>query len=117
MYKLLLKASAAKNEESIALLIRLLYQVLVERRKVLTRNRQLAFVKRSACVSLTLQHHGALGVLSLIRNTLQLSKGSEALLDTEEKAGDGSYRSEVNDPEHCNPNSAALWELAALQVK
>lgn len=90
-------------------------QVLINRRKRVTQNRLIAFVKRISTLALQLQHHGALGILGVVKTIFQLSKTADILRDTDSNCGDGFYQPEFDEPEFCNAHCTALWELAALQ--
>lgn len=50
----------------------------------------------------------------MIRNTLQLNKYVDVLLDTDETFGTGKFLPELDDPEYCNAGSTALYELVPL---
>lgn len=40
----------------------------------------------------------------------------DILLDVDSSLGQGIYDPFLEEPEHCNASSTALWELAALHV-
>lgn len=46
----------------------------------------------------------------------QTHKNTECLLDVDPSYGQGIYNAELQEPEHSNAGSTALWELPALQV-
>ena len=116
LYKNLLNVHAGKNHEDAEIIVRTLVEVLIHRRKRVTQNRLIAFVKRIATLSLQLQHNGTLAILGIIKSIFQLGKSADILLDTDAHAGDGFYQPELEEPEYCNAHCTALWEIVALQV-
>ncbi|XP_044010019.1 nucleolar complex protein 3 homolog, partial [Aphidius gifuensis] len=115
LYKNLLSINAGKNQQDCLIIIKILIQVLINRRKKITQNRLIAFIKRIATMSLQLQHHGSLGLLGIIKIIMHLTKSIEGLLDTDANSGDGFYQPELDEPECCNAYCTSLWELVALQ--
>lgn len=51
-----------------------------------------------------------------MNNFFQTNKNTESLLDVDPSYGQGIYDAELQEPEHSNAGSTALWELPALQV-
>lgn len=115
LYRNLLNISAGKNENDCEIIIKILVQVLINRRKKFSQNRLIAFIKRISTLSLQLQHHGALGLLGIIKIIMQLTKTIDILVDTDANSGDGFYQPELDEPECCNAHCTSLWELVALQ--
>lgn len=115
LYKHLLNVHCGKTQTETEIILKTLIQVLINRRKRITQKRLLAFVKRMTTLALQLQHHGALGLLGIIKQIMQLSKATNILLDTDCSNGDGVYQPEIEDPEYCNADSTALWELVPMQ--
>lgn len=116
--------------------------MLTRRRKQVSLQRALAFVKRLSTLSLHVLPNASVGVLAATRATLQVSASMcsvtmtthaavwiqmtpftsfqsfpkcDLLLDNEGH-GNGIYLPELDEPEHCNAQNTALWELHALQV-
>ena len=116
LYKNLLNVHAGKSNSEIDIVLKVLVQSLIKRHKNITQNRLIAFVKRIATMALGLQHHGALGALSVIKTIMQLGKAAYILLDTDGGVGDGIFLPELEEPEYCNAQTTALWEISALQV-
>ncbi|XP_076301364.1 nucleolar complex protein 3 [Lasioglossum baleicum] len=115
LYKNLINIHCGKTQPESEILIKILVQALIQRRKRITQNRLIAFLKRMAIVSLQSQHNTALSILGIIKQTMQLGKTANILLDTDCSTGDGFYQPELEEPECCNAHCTALWELAALQ--
>ncbi|XP_034935770.1 nucleolar complex protein 3 homolog [Chelonus insularis] len=115
LYRILLDIDLTTSPENCEILIKCLVLSLINRRKRVTQNRLIAFIKRIMIMSLQLHHHEALGFLGIIRSLFQKCKFVDILLDTDSNVGDGCYQPELEEPEHSNASCAALWELAALQ--
>ncbi|XP_011297136.1 nucleolar complex protein 3 homolog [Fopius arisanus] len=115
LYKQLFNIHAGKTQRDCRIVVDILHQVLIQRRKKVSQNRLIAFVKRIITISLQMQHHGTLGLLGLIKSIMQLNKNVDLLLDTDNTAGEGLYQPELDEPEYCNAHRSALWELVPLQ--
>ncbi|KAK9294565.1 hypothetical protein QLX08_010869 [Tetragonisca angustula] len=115
LYKTLLNIHCGKTHPEMEILIKILIQALIHRRKRVTQSRLVAFIKRIAILTLQLQHNSALGILGIIKQSMQLGKTLDILLDTDYSTGDGFYQAELEEPEYCNAHCSALWELTALQ--
>lgn len=116
LYKNLLNIHCGKTQAEIEIILRTLIQVIINRRKRISSKRLVAFVKRMINLTLQLQHNGVLGLLSIVKQIMQLGKAVDVLLDTDYTSGDGFYQPEIEDPEYCNAHCSALWELVVLQV-
>ncbi|KAI4504694.1 hypothetical protein M0802_000244 [Mischocyttarus mexicanus] len=115
LYKNLLNVHFGKTQNETEIILKTLIQVLIIRRKRISPKRLIAFVKRMTTLTLQLQHNGALGLLCIIKQIMQLGKTVDVLLDTDYSSGDGFYQPEIEDPEYCNAHCSALWELVDLQ--
>lgn len=114
LYRNLLVINAGKNHSDLLIILRTLNEVLIKRRKNMSHHRMLAFVKRLMTLSMQLMHHGTTSCLGIIKTVLQLTSSLEIILDTDTSVGSGRYKPELNDPEYCNANCTALYEVAAL---
>jgi nucleolar complex protein 3 len=45
---------------------------------------------------------------------MQTHKQTDMLLDLDTSSGSGTFLAELEEPEHCNAGSTALWELHSL---
>ncbi|KAH8278791.1 hypothetical protein KR018_009522, partial [Drosophila ironensis] len=113
-YRNMLVVTAGKNHDDFAIILRTLDEVLVKRRRNMSQQRLMAFVKRLLTGSLHLLHNGTLATLGTIKQTFQLTSVLDALLDTDTTIGSGRYDPELDDPEYCNASSTALYELSLL---
>lgn len=114
LYRNLLVTHAGKNHQDFIIILKTLNEVLVKRRKNITPRRMLAFLKRIAILSLQLQHNGTLASLGIIKTVMQLSSTVDQLLDTDTTHGSGQYDPQLNDPEYCNADCTALYEMSML---
>nr|CAD7256867.1 unnamed protein product [Timema shepardi] len=115
LYKNLLHIRAGRNHGDLLIVLQTLDTVLIRRRRKISQQRVLAFTKRLATMSTQLLHNGALGCLALIKTVMQLNTSVDILLDPDSTIGQGIYFPELDEPEYCNANSTALWELLHLR--
>ncbi|KAH8344358.1 hypothetical protein KR084_010176, partial [Drosophila pseudotakahashii] len=113
-YRNMLAVQAGKNHDDFTIILRTLDEVLVKRRRNMSQQRLMAFVKRLLTGSLHLLHNGTLATLGTIKQTFQLTSVLDNLLDTDTSIGSGRYDPELDDPEYCNAASTSLYELALL---
>lgn len=113
-YRNMLAVNAGKNHEDFRIILETLDEVLVKRRRNISQQRLMAFIKRLLTVSLNLLHHGTLASLGTIKTTFQLTSVLDILLDTDDSIGSGKYDAELEDPEYCNASCTALYELTML---
>ncbi|KAJ6547529.1 nucleolar complex-associated protein-domain-containing protein [Mycena capillaripes] len=76
--------------------------------------RAAAFAKRLLTAALHWPPAAALRALEFVGGLLAKDEKLAALLSTEERALDGAYRADVDDPQLCNPFGTCFWELVAL---
>lgn len=76
--------------------------------------RAAAFAKRLLTAALHWPPVAALRALDFVGGLLAKDSKLAALLSTEERALDGAYRADVDDPQLCNPFGTCFWELVAL---
>lgn len=114
LYKNLLQVHAGKNHEDAESILMTVENVLIKRRKHITFQRHLAFLKRMMILTLQLLHNGSMGCLSVIKTSLQLNNQLDILLDLETTVGSGQYDPNIDDPEYSNANCTKLWELGVL---
>ncbi|XP_054744428.1 nucleolar complex protein 3 homolog [Anastrepha obliqua] len=113
-YKNMLTVDAGKNHDDFRIILNTLEEVLVKRRRNMSQQRLMAFIKRLLMLSMHLLHHGTLATLGTIKTTFQLTSVLDILLDTDTSVGSGNYNPELEDPEYCNASSTALYELTML---
>lgn len=114
LYRNLLVVNAGQNHGDLLIVLRTLYAVMIRRRKHMSHGRLLAFVKRVATLSVQLLHHGTVSCLGIVKTVMQLTSSLESLLDTDTSHGSGRYDAQLDDPEYCNAQCTALYEMATL---
>uniref|UniRef100_A0A673BPK9 Nucleolar complex protein 3 homolog n=1 Tax=Sphaeramia orbicularis TaxID=375764 RepID=A0A673BPK9_9TELE len=103
----------APNDD-ISIVLRCLDAMLTRRRKQVTLQRAMAFMKRLSVLSLHTLPNASVGLLAANRAALHAFPKCDFLLDNEVQ-GSGFYLPELDEPEHCNAQNTALWELHLLQ--
>lgn len=93
----MLAVNAGKNHDDFRVILETLDEVLVKRRRNMSQQRLMAFVKRLLTISLNLLHHGTLASLGTIKTTFQLTSVLDILLDTDDSIGSGKYDAELED--------------------
>lgn len=114
LYRCLFVVHAGRNYPDFAIILRSVCDVLIKRRKAISINRLLAFLKRITILSLQLQHNGTLACLGVLKSMMLLTSQIQKMLDTDTSTGSGQYDPYLDDPEYCNAGATALYELSAL---
>lgn len=114
LYKTLLKLHAGVSSDDISIVLRCLDVMLTKRRKQVTLQRALSFVKRLSTLSLHTLPNASVGIMSANRTIMHAFPKCDMLLDNEAQ-GSGVYLPELDEPEYCNPQNTALWELHTLK--
>lgn len=114
LYRNILHVHCGKSHEDAEIVLRVLDTVLVQRHKRITQHRLLAFAKRVTTLATQTMHNGTLGCLGVVKRVMQVGKSVDVLLDVDSSLGQGIYDPFLEEPEHCNASSTALWELTAL---
>ncbi|EDS40485.1 pol-like protein [Culex quinquefasciatus] len=107
-------APSGNNQEDFPAILSTLDSVLLNRRKDITYQRYLAFLKRIAMLTLQLLHFGSLGCLGVIKSAMALNGTLDVILDTETITGSGNYNPELDEPDYSCANCSNLYELSAL---
>ncbi|XP_061837190.1 nucleolar complex protein 3 homolog isoform X1 [Nerophis lumbriciformis] len=114
LYKMLPQLHAGAHSDDIITVLRCLDAMLIRRRKQVTLQRAMAFIKRLSMLSLHVLPNASVGILAANRAALHSFPKCDFLLDNEVQ-GSGFYLPELDQPEHCNAQNTALWELHTLQ--
>uniref|UniRef100_A0A7M4FJA8 Nucleolar complex protein 3 homolog n=1 Tax=Crocodylus porosus TaxID=8502 RepID=A0A7M4FJA8_CROPO len=88
--------------------------MLAKRRKQVSQQRALAFIKRLSTLALHVLPDSSVGILASNRVLMQTFPKTDLLLDNESQ-GSGLYLPELDEPEYCNAQNTALWELHLLK--
>lgn len=114
LYENISEVHSGGNHQDLLTIIQTLSNVLIKRRKHITQQRYSAFIKRLSTLSLQVQHNGSLALLSLIKEAMQLNSKLDILLDPDNTIGSGRYDPYLDEPEYCNANCTALYEMSLL---
>lgn len=114
LYKMLPRLHAGAPNDDVIILLRCLDAMLTRRRKQVSLQRAMAFIKRLSMLSLHVLPNASVGILAASRATMHSFPKCDFLLDNEVQ-GSGFYLPELDQPEHCNAQNTALWELHTLQ--
>ncbi|MBN3312292.1 NOC3L protein, partial [Atractosteus spatula] len=114
LYKTVLKLHAGVSNDDMVIVLQCLDIMLTKRRKQVTLQRALAFIKRLTTLSLHVLPNSSIGILASDRVLMHTFPKTDILLDNESQ-GSGIYLPELDEPEYCNPQNTALWELQTLQ--
>ncbi|KAM8837106.1 nucleolar complex protein 3 homolog [Spinachia spinachia] len=114
LYRMLPRLHAGGPNDDIVIVLRCLDAMLTRRRKQVSLPRAMAFVKRLSVLSLHVLPNASVGLLAAGRATVHAFPKCDFLLDNEVQ-GSGFYLPELDEPEHCNAQNTALWELHTLQ--
>ncbi|NXS31332.1 NOC3L protein, partial [Pomatostomus ruficeps] len=114
LYKTLFSLHAGGTNEDIGIVLQCLDVMFAKRRKQVSQQRALAFLKRLCILALHVLPNSSIGILATNRVFMQTFPKMDLLLDNESQ-GSGVYLPELDEPEHCNAQNTALWELHLLQ--
>ncbi|XP_062988964.1 nucleolar complex protein 3 homolog isoform X2 [Elgaria multicarinata webbii] len=114
LYKTLLKLHAGATNEDVGIVLQCLDVMLTKRRKQVSQQRALAFIKRLSTLALHVLPNASIGILATSRTLMHVFPRTDLLLDNESQ-GSGLYLPELEEPEYCNAQNTALWELHTLQ--
>uniref|UniRef100_A0A8C3QZ36 Nucleolar complex protein 3 homolog n=1 Tax=Cyanoderma ruficeps TaxID=181631 RepID=A0A8C3QZ36_9PASS len=114
LYKTLFSLHAGGTNEDIGIVLQCLDVMFAKRRKQVSQQRALAFLKRLSILALHVLPNSSVGILATNRIFMQTFPRMDLLLDNESQ-GSGVYLPELDEPEHCNAQNTALWELHLLQ--
>ncbi|NXL95353.1 NOC3L protein, partial [Alectura lathami] len=114
LYKMLFSLHAGATNDDTGIVLQCLDVTLTKRRKQVSQQRALAFIKRLSTLALHVLPNSSVGILATNRVLMQTFPKMDLLLDNESQ-GSGVYLPELDEPEHCNAQNTALWELHLLQ--
>lgn len=97
-----------------ALALRSMHDMLIKRKKKVSKARVMAFTKRLGTLCLQLDHGGAAGALTHLRSLHTTHPVCAQLLDAEHEVGSGVFDPSLPDPEHCCASNTTAWEHALL---
>ena len=100
--------------KEVPLALSVLHDMLIKRRKKVSKARVVAFCKRLSTLCLQLLHNGAAAGLCELRQLYSTHTAAAQLLDSEHEVGSGVFDPALPDPEHCSASNTTAWELAML---
>ncbi|KAK0054220.1 nucleolar complex protein 3 [Biomphalaria pfeifferi] len=112
-YCTLLSVHAASFDQTATIVLDCLDSMISKRRRQVSQQRILAFIKRLSTMCLYQTSETALALLAVLRQFVHTYKYSDILFDTEAQ-GSGLYLPFLEDPEHCCANSTSLWDFHLL---
>eukprot|EP01127_Copromyxa_protea_P023431 TRINITY_DN8755_c0_g1_i1.p1 TRINITY_DN8755_c0_g1~~TRINITY_DN8755_c0_g1_i1.p1 ORF type:complete len:859 (-),score=262.11 TRINITY_DN8755_c0_g1_i1:5-2581(-) len=89
------------------------FDLMFAMKKELVMDRVAAFVKRMMIMCLYIPAHAAIAVMSIINTLMERYPKVQTIIGND-FAGTGTYHLELDDPEHCNPFAATLWEFTLI---
>uniref|UniRef100_A0A8C6FBK7 Nucleolar complex protein 3 homolog n=1 Tax=Monodon monoceros TaxID=40151 RepID=A0A8C6FBK7_MONMO len=114
LYKTLFKLHAGATNEGVEIVLQCLDVMLTKRRKQVSQQRALAFIKRLCTLALHVLPNSSIGILATNRILMHTFPKTDLLFDNESQ-GSGVFLPELDEPEYCNAQNTALWELHALR--
>jgi len=116
LYTTLFSLSATSTGNTAPLALSALYDMLIKRKKKVSKGRVLAFTKRIGTLALQLDHAGCVGSLSMLRQLHTTHPFTSQLLDSEHEVGSGVFDPTLPDPEHCCASNTTGWEHTLLET-
>lgn len=105
-----------KNRTALPKVVACVESLFLQRKEIVV-DRVAAFIKRLLIVALHLPPHQILSILALVRSLFHKYPKLHLLLDNaSECVSSGIYRSDVDDPDFCNPYATSCWELSVLRL-
>ncbi|XP_067858569.1 nucleolar complex protein 3 homolog [Heptranchias perlo] len=114
LYKMLFVLHAGDTNEEVLIVLHCLDVMLTKRRKQVSLQRAVAYIKRLTTLALNVLPNSTIGILATNRVLMNTFPKTDILLDNESQ-GSGLYLPEFDEPEYCNAQNTALWELHYLQ--
>lgn len=114
LYKTLFKLHAGATNDGIEIVLHCLDVMLTKRRKQVSHQRALAFIKRLCTLALQVLPNSSIGLLATTRILMHTFPRTDLLLDNESQ-GSGVFLPELEEPEYCNAQNTSLWELHTLR--
>ncbi|KAK3559945.1 hypothetical protein QTP86_029548, partial [Hemibagrus guttatus] len=114
LYKTLLTLHAGTSNKDTSIMLQCVDVMLSKRRKQVSLQRALAFLKRLDTLALHVMPDSCVGILASNRAIMHTFPKCDLMLDNDMQ-GSGVYLPELDEPEYCNPQNTCLWELHLLK--
>jgi len=115
LYTTLFSLSATSTNNTVPLALSAMHDMLIRRRKKVSKGRVLSFTKRVGTLALTTDHAGSIGCIALLRQLHTTHTFCNQLLDSEYEVGSGIFNPELADPEHACASNTTAWEHTLLE--
>ncbi|XP_078310966.1 nucleolar complex protein 3 homolog [Crassostrea virginica] len=114
LYNTILSVHAGTSSDDAPLVLDCMECMLGRRRRQISQQRVLAFIKRICTLSLQQEGHCCVALLAVLRGFIVNFKSSELLYDNDTQ-GSGMFLPELPHPEHSNAHNTMLWEITLLK--
>lgn len=114
LYNALPGVHAGKCADDVPVVLDCLEAAIIRRKRQVTQQRVLAFIKRMAGMCLPQLPEAAAAYLAIARSAVSIFPYSDLLYDREIE-GSGVYMPYLLEPEHCHANSTVLWDMHMLR--
>lgn len=114
LYQVMLDINLTTSDRTVIMLFKCLEIMIIRKRRQVSYNRILAYMKRCSTLSLQTNDPTVLGLLAFLRRMFLDHPKSDLLIDIE-NVGSSQFLPHLDDPECCNANSTHLWELLLLR--
>ncbi|XP_076438020.1 nucleolar complex protein 3 homolog [Babylonia areolata] len=114
LYSAILGVHAGSSPDDAAIILDTVDAAIIRRKKQVTQQRVLAFIKRLSAMCLHQLPPSSAAYLAIARCMVSMFSYADILYD-QEAQGSGVYMPFLQEPEHCHASSAVLWELHAMK--
>lgn len=114
LYNILFIIDPVSSHNDLPLALKSLNDMIVKRKKRVSKARVLAFAKRLSTLALQLLHNGSVAALVQLREIVIAHTVTHQLLDSQYEVGSGIFDPSINNPEHCSASNTTAWELSLL---
>ncbi|XP_061184775.1 nucleolar complex protein 3 homolog [Saccostrea echinata] len=114
LYNTMLKVNAGVSSDDASLVLECVECMLGRRKRQISQQRVLAFIKRICTLGLQQEGHSCLAMLAALRGFVVNYRSSELLYDNETQ-GSGVFLPELSHPEHSNAHNTMLWEITLMK--
>ncbi|MEJ1276645.1 hypothetical protein NN561_007553 [Cricetulus griseus] len=114
LYKTLFKLHTGAANDGVETVLHCLDVMLNKCREQVSHQRALAFIKCLCTLALQVLPNSSIGLLATTRILIHTFPRTDLLLDNQSQ-GSGVFLPELEEPEYCNSQNTALWELHPLR--
>ncbi|XP_048745661.2 nucleolar complex protein 3 homolog [Ostrea edulis] len=114
LYSTMLKVHAGISSDDASIVLECVECMLGRRKRQISQQRVLAFIKRICTLSLQQEGHCCVALLATLRGFIVNYRSSELLYDNDTQ-GSGVFLPELPHPEHSNAHNTMLWEITLMK--